>query len=80
MQTINATFEEGVLKPKEPLDLPAHAQVRVMIEVLPVPKLTDGGVYAQLKRLPSLGDDAEAFAEDIRVVVDSYPPEVNPWE
>ena len=28
MQTITATFEDGVLKPKEPLDLPAHAQVR----------------------------------------------------
>ena len=80
MQTITATFEDGVLIPKLPLELPAHAEVRLIIELLPAPCVKGGGVYAQLKRLPSLGDDAEAFAEDIRVVVDSYPPEVNPWE
>ena len=33
-QTITATFERGVLKPTQPLDLPEYAQVRVTIEVL----------------------------------------------
>ncbi len=33
-QTFLATFEDGVLKPTKPLDLPEHAQVRVTIEVL----------------------------------------------
>jgi predicted DNA-binding antitoxin AbrB/MazE fold protein len=33
-QTITAIFEDGVLKPTQPLDLPEHAQVRVTIEVL----------------------------------------------
>ncbi|MBI3821338.1 MAG: antitoxin family protein [Planctomycetes bacterium] len=33
-QTIIATFEDGVLRPSEPLDLPAHAQVRVTVELL----------------------------------------------
>jgi predicted DNA-binding antitoxin AbrB/MazE fold protein len=32
--TITATFEDGVLKPMQPLDLPEHAQVRVSIELL----------------------------------------------
>ena len=32
-QTIIATFEDGVLKPAEPLKLPEHAQVRVTIEL-----------------------------------------------
>ena len=33
-QTITATFEDGVLKPTQPLDLPEHAQVSVTIEIL----------------------------------------------
>ncbi len=30
--TITATFEDGVLKPAQPLNLPEHAQVRITIE------------------------------------------------
>ena len=33
-QTITATFENGVLKPAQPLDLPEHTQVRVTIEAI----------------------------------------------
>ena len=33
-QTITATFENGVLKPAQALDLPEHAQVRITIEPL----------------------------------------------
>ena len=80
MQTITATFEDGVLIPKHPLELPAHAEVRLTIELLPAPCVKGGGVYDQLKSLPSLGDDAEAFAADIRDIRASFPPEVDPWE
>jgi len=31
-QIINAVYEEGVLKPLEPLDIQEHAKVRVIIE------------------------------------------------
>jgi predicted DNA-binding antitoxin AbrB/MazE fold protein len=31
-QTITATFEDGVLKPTQSLDLPEHAHVRLTIE------------------------------------------------
>jgi predicted DNA-binding antitoxin AbrB/MazE fold protein len=34
MQTITATFEDGVLKPAQPLNLPDHAQVRLTVEIL----------------------------------------------
>ena len=34
MQTITATFEDGVLKPTHPLNLPNHVQVRITIEPL----------------------------------------------
>ena len=80
MQTITATFENGVLKPSQPLDLPAHAEVRLTIEVLPARSPSPEGLYAILKSLPSLGDDAESFAEDIRAVLASMPPEVDPWD
>ena len=42
MQTITATYEDGVLKPAQPLNLPAHAEVRVTIELLPASPLTVG--------------------------------------
>jgi predicted DNA-binding antitoxin AbrB/MazE fold protein len=66
MQTITATFEDRVLKPAQPLDLPAHAEVRVTIELLPVSPLTVGKLNAFLRSLPALGDDAEGFSQDVR--------------
>jgi predicted DNA-binding antitoxin AbrB/MazE fold protein len=33
-QTITATFEDGVLKPAQPLDLPERAQVRLIVQFL----------------------------------------------
>lgn len=33
-QIITATFEEGVLRPDQPLDLPPHARVRLVVETL----------------------------------------------
>ena len=75
MQTITATFEDGVLKPTQPLNLPAHAEVRVTIELLPISPLTAANLNAFLHSLPDLGDDAEAFAEDVRAVRDKFPKE-----
>lgn len=43
------------------------------------PTLTVGELNAFLQSLPSLGDDAEQFAEDIRKIRTEYPPEVDPW-
>ena len=80
MQTITATFEDGVLKPTKPLDLPAHAQVRVTIELLPECPLTVGKLVAFLQALPPLADDAEAFAQDVRAVRAAFPAEANPWD
>jgi predicted DNA-binding antitoxin AbrB/MazE fold protein len=80
MQTITATFEDGVLKPTQPLDLPAHAAVRVTIELLPASPLTVGNLNTFLRSLPKLGDDAEAFAQDVRAVRAEFPAEANPWD
>jgi predicted DNA-binding antitoxin AbrB/MazE fold protein len=77
MQTITATFEDGVLKPTEPLNLPAHSEVRVTIELLPSAGLTVGGLNDFLSRLPALDDDAGDFAQDIRAVRAEFPAETH---
>jgi predicted DNA-binding antitoxin AbrB/MazE fold protein len=40
MKTITAIFENGVLKPTQPLDLPDHAQVRLTVEQLDLDEQT----------------------------------------
>jgi predicted DNA-binding antitoxin AbrB/MazE fold protein len=80
VQTITATFEDGVLKPTQPLNLPAHAEVRVTIEMLPPSPLTVGNLNTFLRGLPKLGDDADAFAQDVRAVRAGFPAEANPWD
>jgi predicted DNA-binding antitoxin AbrB/MazE fold protein len=80
MQTITATFEDGVLKPAQPLNLPAHAEVRVTIELLPASPLTVGKLDAFLRSLPALGEDAEGFSQDVRAVRAEFPAEANPWD
>ena len=80
MQMITATFEDGVLKPAHPLNLPAHAQVRLTIEVLPNSPLTVGKLNAFLRSLPALGNDLEVFEQDIRASRSEFPAEANPWD
>jgi predicted DNA-binding antitoxin AbrB/MazE fold protein len=73
VQTITATFEDGVLKPTQPLNLPAHAVVRVTIELLPASPLTVGTLHGFLRSLPALGEDAEGFVQDVRAVRAAQP-------
>ena len=80
MPTITATFEDGVLKPAQPLNLPAHAEVRVTIELLPASPLTVGKLNRFLRSLPALGDDADGFAQDVRAARAAFPAEGNPWD
>lgn len=80
MQTITATFEDGVLKPTQPLNLPAHAEVRVTIELAPASPLTVGKLNAFLSSLPALGDDGEEFAQDVRAIRAAFPAETDPWD
>jgi predicted DNA-binding antitoxin AbrB/MazE fold protein len=80
MLTITAKYEDGVLKPSQPLNLPAHTDVRLTIELLTSPPLTVGKLNAFLSSLPALGDDADEFARDIRDIRAEFPPETNPWD
>jgi predicted DNA-binding antitoxin AbrB/MazE fold protein len=49
-QVITATFENGVLKPDEALDLPAQARVRVTIDSLEEQQ-ESGEAWKELERL-----------------------------
>jgi predicted DNA-binding antitoxin AbrB/MazE fold protein len=64
-QTITATFVDGVLKPDEPLDLPAGARVRLIVEpvVTPSPEEADK-VWAELE---NLGDEFDRISDEISV-------------
>jgi len=77
MQTITARFEDGVLKPTEPLNLPPHAEVRLTSELLPASPRTVENLNALLQSLPKLGDDAEDFAQDVRAIRAAFPVEAN---
>lgn len=75
MQTILATFEDGVLKPAQPLNLPAQTQVRISIELLPAFPIAVGTLKDFLRSLPSLGEDAEAFLQDVHAVRSKFSPQ-----
>ncbi len=79
-KTITARFEDGVLKPTEPLELPAHAEVRVTVEYAPVAPLTIRDLNTFLRNLPKLGDDGEDFAHDVRAIRAQFPAEASPWD
>jgi antitoxin (DNA-binding transcriptional repressor) of toxin-antitoxin stability system len=42
--------------------------------------LTVGELNAFLRNLPSLGDDADDFAQDVRAIRAEFPAEANPWD
>ena len=44
----------------------------------PRSSLTVGGLNAFLRNLPSLGDDADAFARDVRAIRAKFPAAANP--
>jgi antitoxin (DNA-binding transcriptional repressor) of toxin-antitoxin stability system len=46
----------------------------------PRSKITVGDLNAFLRALPSLGDDADSFAKDIRAIRAEFPAEASPWD
>jgi antitoxin (DNA-binding transcriptional repressor) of toxin-antitoxin stability system len=47
---------------------------------MPRSPLTVGEFNAFMQGLPRLGDDADAFAKDIRDIRSSFPAETSPWD
>jgi predicted DNA-binding antitoxin AbrB/MazE fold protein len=50
-QVLTATFEDGVLKPDAPLTLPPRTRVRLTLQALPGPALTDELSWDRLEEL-----------------------------
>jgi antitoxin (DNA-binding transcriptional repressor) of toxin-antitoxin stability system len=46
----------------------------------PMSPLTVGDLNAFLRNLPSLGDDADAFANDVRAIRAELPAETDAWD
>jgi predicted DNA-binding antitoxin AbrB/MazE fold protein len=63
MQTVIATFEDGVLKPAQPLSLPEHAQVCVTIEVLAADEQTKQN-QETLAALQSLWQSSNVYSTE----------------
>jgi predicted DNA-binding antitoxin AbrB/MazE fold protein len=59
MQVTTAIFEDGVLKPALPLDLPEHAQVRITVE----PLMADAQRAEKLAALEALWRVSRAHSE-----------------
>ena len=50
-QIITATFEGGILKPDQQLDLPAHARVRLIVEPLDLSSESAQEAWNELEQL-----------------------------
>jgi len=63
---ITATYENGVLRPMTPLDLPEYVKVRIIVEPLEIPKEvkenkkpTNAELWAELDNINVLEPDIE---------------------
>lgn len=73
---VDKVYEEGVS-----VDLERDDKVIARLSpVKPQSPLTVGQLNAFLRNLPSLGDDAEAFSQDVRAIGGQFPTEANPWD
>jgi antitoxin (DNA-binding transcriptional repressor) of toxin-antitoxin stability system len=73
---VNKVYVEGVS-----VDLERDGKVIARLTPAePRSSLTVGELNAFLRNLPSLGDDADAFAQDIRAIRAEFPAEANPWD
>jgi hypothetical protein len=73
---VNRVYLEGIT-----VDLESDNKVIARLTpAVPCPKLTVADLNAFLGSLPSLGDDADAFASDVRTIRSQFPTEANPWD
>jgi antitoxin (DNA-binding transcriptional repressor) of toxin-antitoxin stability system len=73
---VNKVYSEGIS-----IDLERDNQV--IARLTPAERratLTVGELNAFLRNLPRLGDDGDAFAEEVRAIRIELPAERNPWD
>jgi predicted DNA-binding antitoxin AbrB/MazE fold protein len=71
MQTIDATYENGVLKPLQPLDLPEHQRVSITIHI-PVMETAEQTLNRWEQVYAGLTDEEVAEVEAIALDRDNF--------
>ena len=72
---VNRVYSEGI-----PVELERGNEVIAqLIPAVPRSRLKVRDLNAFLAKLPKLGEDADAFLEDLRAIRREFPPEANPW-
>ncbi len=75
-QLVNKVYLEGIS-----VDLECDDKVIARLTPAePSSSLTVGELNSFLRNLPSLGDDANGFAEDVRTIRSEFAAETNPWD
>lgn len=76
VKLVNKVYVEGIS-----VDLERDNKVIARLTPAEPPSLlTVGELTAFLLHLPSLGDDASEFAQDVRAIRAEFPAEANPWD
>ena len=72
---VNRVYSEGI-----PVELERGDEVIAhLTPAVPRSRLKVRDLNAFLEGLPKLGEDADAFLEDMRALRREFPSEVNPW-
>ena len=72
---VNRVYSEGV-----PVELERGDEVIAhLTPAVPRSRLKVGQLEGFLERLPRLGEDADAFLDDLRAIRREFPSEANPW-
>ena len=72
---VNRVYSEGI-----PVELERGDEVIAhLTPAVPRSRLKVGELNAFLEGLPKLGDDADAFLDDVRAIRREFPSEANPW-
>jgi antitoxin (DNA-binding transcriptional repressor) of toxin-antitoxin stability system len=75
-ELVNKVYAEGIS-----VDLERDDKVIARLTpVEPGSPLTVGELNAFLRGLPSLGEDADDFSQDLRAIRAEFPAEGNPWD
>jgi len=72
---VNQVYAEGIS-----IDLERDHQVIARLTPARRSTLTVGELNAFLRNLPRLGEDADAFAQDVRALRTELPTEKNTWD
>jgi antitoxin (DNA-binding transcriptional repressor) of toxin-antitoxin stability system len=76
VKLVNKVYAEGIS-----VDLERDDKVIArLMPAEPQSPLTIGELNAFLLNLPSLGNDADEFAQDVRAIRAAFPAEASPWD